>query len=81
VFAYGQTSYGKTHTVLGKLMELSNGRTECSLLSAPSENWGIIPRSMKMIFAELAKTSAEESHAFMSNCQIYNEQNFDLLQD
>jgi len=47
VFAYGQTSSGKTHTMLGcdggNLMN-DNKR----------ENWGIIPRATEFLFSELA---------------------------
>ena len=46
VFAYGQTSSGKTHTMLG----CDGG----NINDSKKENWGIIPRAAEFLFSELA---------------------------
>jgi hypothetical protein len=45
IFAYGQTSAGKTYTMLGP-----DGGQD---LAASKSAWGIIPRAAELLFGEL----------------------------
>jgi len=88
VFAYGQTSAGKTHTMLG---EDAHGRADAP--AAPSggaddrTEWGVVPRSVAALFEELQRMedgggSGGGSFRYAvhaSMLQIYNEQLHDLL--
>lgn len=69
IFAYGQTSSGKTHTMYGDLSTLhSNER-------------GLIPRSLEHIFHRL-EALKERSCSFSCVCtmvEVYNEQIIDLI--
>ena len=74
IFAYGQTSAGKTHTMLGP-----NGGTN---LSVPKEYWGILPRSAEFVFSELENMMSKGNFRFTAKAsflQIYKEKLFDLL--
>jgi len=76
IFAYGQTSAGKTHTMLGP-----NGGK--NLLQQPG-SWGILPRSASYLLNSLHTRSKKESMRYLvkaSFLQIYNEQLYDLLSD
>eukprot|EP01036_Dinobryon_divergens_P041888 gene41888-55573_t len=76
IFAYGQTSAGKTYTMLGP----DGGRETLELRT----KWGIIPRSAHYIFGLLqskVKTGNFSFHAKASFLQIYNEHLYDLLSD
>ena len=66
VFAYGQTSTGKTYTMQGELSD--------------AEHMGVIPRSVHTIFEHLEALGAEFS-VRVSFYEIYNEQLTDLLVD
>lgn len=75
IFAYGQTSAGKTHTMLGK-----NGGAD---LEENSNDWGILPRSAEYLFRELARKEKDGSllkfDVKASFLQLYNECIYDLL--
>ena len=73
VFAYGVTSSGKTHTMLGP----DGGRS----LASPA-HWGLLPRATQYIFDALSDLSQEadvKSAIKASYLQIYNENIYDLL--
>ncbi|CAG8466016.1 4779_t:CDS:2 [Scutellospora calospora] len=69
LFAYGQTSTGKTFTMEGKL-DLSNGTM--------SPDAGVIPRSLYYIFDTLEAEQADFS-VKISYIELYNEELKDLL--
>jgi kinesin family protein 5 len=92
IFAYGQTGSGKTHTMLGPVAGDadagdgggaagdSSSSSSSSLLPAPEQE-GIIPRSLRRLFANIA--AQEATHEFkvtVSYIQIYCEILSDLLQ-
>jgi len=77
IFAYGQTSSGKSHTMIGP-----NGGQDL-FRSSPSE-WGILPRAAEFLMNYLNDKADEGSLTFevkASFLQIYNENLFDLLRD
>ena len=53
IFAYGQTSAGKSHTMLGP-----NGGIQ-SMKTMSKEQWGVIPRAAEYLFGELYKSADE----------------------
>ncbi|GMI40899.1 hypothetical protein TeGR_g13622, partial [Tetraparma gracilis] len=61
VFAYGQTSTGKTHTMLGEGLEqqVSNKALAWNQIKnhmhKNQDGWGVIPRSLKELFASLKR--------------------------
>ncbi|CUE69671.1 kinesin, putative [Bodo saltans] len=65
IFAYGQTGSGKTYSITGGT-ESYNDR-------------GIIPRSLSLIFEEVAKRTDYEWTVRISYLQIYNDKGQDLL--
>lgn len=65
ILAYGQTGTGKTHTMEGDL-------------SSPF-TYGVIPRSMDVIFKSLKKRNVVSSRVTCSYLEIYNEELSDLL--
>lgn len=65
VFAYGQTSSGKTFTMMG----------------AGPENMGIIPLSIRHIFKSIQNMPSREFLLRLSCLEIYNEVITDLLQE
>lgn len=74
IFAYGQTSSGKTFTMLGP-----NGGKD---LINNKSNWGLIPRAAEYLFNILSQRAQEGRCTYMvkaSMLQIYNEQLIDLL--
>jgi hypothetical protein len=74
IFAYGQTSAGKTHTMLGP-----NGGTN---LNVTKDRWGILPRSADFLFTQLEELSSGGNFRFTAKAsflQIYKERLFDLL--
>jgi hypothetical protein len=78
IFAYGQTSAGKSHTMLGP-----NGGVQ-STRAMPKDDWGVIPRAAEYLFGELYKAADEGTLAYKvkaSYVQIYNENLYDLLSD
>ncbi|KAF1313543.1 Kinesin-like protein, partial [Globisporangium splendens] len=65
IFAYGQTSTGKTHTMVGH---------------GHGDQRGIVPRALQDIFARAEATlSSAETRVALSYVQIYCERIFDLL--
>ncbi len=67
IFAYGQTSSGKTHTIEG------NGRKY--------SDRGIIPRSLSYIFREVERrtSNGEDVSVHISYMEIYQDTGYDLL--
>ncbi len=65
ILAYGQTGTGKTHTMEGDL-------------STPY-TYGVIPRSMDVIFHALKGRNVLSNHVTCSYLEIYNEDLSDLL--
>ena len=73
IFAYGQTGTGKTYTMEGP-------RGADGAFDAESEHAGIIPRTVKRVFAALdARGDGFEYVVKMSFLEIYNERLDDLL--
>ncbi|CAM9638234.1 unnamed protein product, partial [Choristocarpus tenellus] len=76
VLAYGQTGAGKTHTLLGP-----RGGTN---LPKDKNEWGVVPRAVRLLFDGLSAASKSDSTLTYSvTCsflQIYNEGLVDLLQ-
>ncbi|EJD76732.1 kinesin motor domain-containing protein [Loa loa] len=74
LFAYGQTSTGKTFTMEGE-----------QIISAHEHSWnedssvGIVPRALQHIFTELENQDAEEFSVRVSYVELYNEELYDLL--
>lgn len=67
IFAYGQTSSGKTHTMLGEDIESEVER-------------GVIPRMVKGIFARIIEAPEDVEFSMkVSFLEIYNEKIRDLL--
>ena len=65
IFAYGQTSSGKTHTIEG------SGRKFVDR--------GLIPRTLSYIYKEIEKRSNEEMTVHISYMEIYQDTGYDLL--
>ncbi len=75
VFAYGQTSAGKSHTMLGP-----NGGAD--ILKTPKSKWGLLPRSAEYLLTTLSAKEAAGELSYnvkASFLQIYNETVYDLL--
>jgi hypothetical protein len=71
IFAYGQTSSGKTHTMFGK---------ESCIFDEP----GIVPRCIRDIFrfsAHRHDHNVQSFSVYVSFIQVYNEQVYDMLDD
>ena len=67
IFAYGQTSSGKTHTMTGPDMY-------------DVEKQGIIPRMVRTVFSRIENASENvEFTVKVSMCEIYNERIKDLF--
>ena len=67
IFAYGQTSSGKTHTMMG--------------VPQDPELKGIIPRSFDHIMSIMVSATEKKFMVRCSMVEIYNEDIFDLLQN
>jgi len=66
IFAYGQTSSGKTHTMAGNIDDV--------------EMQGIIPRMVRTVFNRIENAGENMEFAVkVSFCEIYNERIKDLL--
>ena len=77
-FVYGQTSSGKTHTMLGP-----SGGQRLSTQAARSD-WGILPLTVEHIFGLLSSRADQGELTYKIKCsflQIYNETLMDLLRD
>lgn len=75
VFAYGQTSAGKSHTMIGP-----NGGTH--VLRGDPSTWGILPRAAEFLLESLADKEREGLLSYRVNAsfmEIYNENITDLL--
>ena len=78
IFAYGQTSAGKSHTMLGP-----GGGSQAFDKGNKSE-WGLIPRAVEFIFSELHRAADDSYLTYKvkaSFVQVYNENLYDLLKD
>jgi kinesin family protein 3/17 len=78
IFAYGQTSAGKSHTMLGP-----NGGTHAAF-DMSKDQWGVIPRAAEYLFGEMYKAADEGNLSYKvkaSFVQIYNENLYDLLKE
>eukprot|EP00494_Astrolonche_serrata_P001978 UN01984 len=69
VFAYGQTSSGKTHTMEGDL--------------SVEHRMGVIPRTIVKVFedTEIMRSNGWDINVFVHMLEIYNEDVLDLLSD
>ena len=67
IFAYGQTSSGKTFTMTGGAERYADR--------------GIIPRTLSYIFGKISKNSTHSYAVNVSYLQIYNNSGFDLLDE
>lgn len=67
IFCYGQTSSGKTHTMMGDLVD-------------PKQH-GIVPKITQALYAHIESEAAQAYHfrVTLSFLEIYNEKVFDLL--
>ncbi|VDK73009.1 unnamed protein product [Onchocerca ochengi] len=74
LFAYGQTSTGKTFTMEG---EQNSSVYEHAWNEDSSV--GIVPRALQHIFTELENQDAEEFSVRVSYVELYNEELYDLL--
>lgn len=77
IFAYGQTSSGKTHTMMGP----PSGGAPIAL-----EDEGVIPRCGLSVFAHVAACHSQQPrtqqfNVLVSYLEIYNEKVYDLLGD
>jgi hypothetical protein len=75
VFAYGQTSAGKSHTMIGP-----NGGA--NVLRGNPENWGLLPRASEYLLNTLAEKERQGLISYkvtVSFMEIYNETLTDLL--
>lgn len=68
IFAYGQTSSGKTHTMFGR---------ESCIFNQP----GIVPRCIHDIFQFASGSQIRSFSVYVSFIQVYNEQIYDMLDD
>lgn len=78
VFAYGQTSAGKSHTMLGP-----GGGTQ-SVQQTNKADLGLIPRAVEYIFNSMSKQADDGYLSYnvkASFVQIYNENLHDLLKN
>lgn len=77
IFAYGQTSAGKSFTMLGP----DGGQ---DVMSMDKAVWGLIPRVSEYLLGELADAASDGRLSYQvkaSFLQIYNENLYDLLHD
>lgn len=77
IFAYGQTSAGKSYTMIGP-----NGGMD--ILKCDKKLWGILPRASEFLLGYLNEKSRQGQLSYevkASFLQIYNENLFDLLRD
>nr|CCA18331.1 kinesinlike protein putative [Albugo laibachii Nc14] len=76
ILAYGQTSTGKTYTMMGDTSFRANVTTE-----DPDDRSGIIPRALKGIFKQLdaCDNNVTRTAVYVSYVQIYCERLLDLL--
>ncbi|KAG6610130.1 kinesin-like protein [Phytophthora cinnamomi] len=80
VFAYGQTGTGKTYTMSGlQHDEITNNNG----LGLTPVNHGVVPRSIKRLFAEIERekrgAAGSSFSVYCSFIEIYNEKIYDIL--
>jgi Kinesin motor domain len=96
VFAYGQTSSGKTHTMFGQDWEssaqngtggrkLQQSTAKLNSFGSEDDSIGIIPRAVNALFesisAEKSKGIERRVEVYASFLQVYCEKIYDLLTD
>lgn len=77
IFAYGQTSAGKSYTMIGP-----NGGQD--ILRIDKSKWGVLPRASEFLLGYLNEKAQEgflQYEVKASFLQIYNENLYDLLRD
>lgn len=77
IFAYGQTSSGKSFTMIGP-----NGGQD--IMKCDKSQWGILPRAAEFLLGYLNEKAKEGLLSYevkASFLQIYNENLYDLLRD
>jgi hypothetical protein len=75
IFAYGQTSAGKSHSMLGP-----NGGAD--IMKTPRSKWGLLPRASEFLLTTLSEQENAGELTYnvkASFLQIYNETVYDLL--
>jgi len=75
LFAYGQTSSGKTYTLFGP--ESSDNLRA----GAVPKTAGIVPRAVRDVFARVKESTTAKFTCYISVMQVYNEHVYDLVQD
>lgn len=79
IFAYGQTSTGKTFTMEGERDLSISTPAESSAQSVVSEKSGVIFRAVNQIFSYLESDPSFEYTVRLSSLELYNEDLLDLL--
>ena len=67
IFAYGQTSSGKTFTITGGAERYADR--------------GIIPRALSYIFGAINKNTTHQYSVNVSYLEVYNDNGYDLLDE
>ncbi|KAE9028194.1 hypothetical protein PF011_g1689 [Phytophthora fragariae] len=80
VFVYGQTGTGKTYTMSGLQRDET---TDNEVLDPTPASHGVVPRSIKRLFAEIEREKRGAAGAsfsvYCSFIEIYNEKIYDIL--
>ncbi|KAG2761663.1 hypothetical protein PC129_g18149 [Phytophthora cactorum] len=85
IFAYGQTSSGKTHTMQGtglrsrRLTLVQENKVETEEDRRPEDSDGLVQLAVKDLFDEMARRSDVEYLVRVSYLEVYNETVKDLL--
>ncbi|KAK1932431.1 Kinesin-like protein KIN-7D [Phytophthora citrophthora] len=84
IFAYGQTSSGKTHTMQGTGMRrrmtlVQENKVETEEHRRPEDSDGLVQLAVKDLFDEMARRSDVEYLVRVSYLEVYNETVKDLL--
>ena len=82
VFAYGQTSSGKTYTMEGYEYQTRGPDKPPKLIIKEGDNYGLVQRSLIEIYKQLEQKRTDKLARTTISCsflQIYNEMIYDLL--